>query len=71
MYYVVTDKETSEFNIKFMRDFINILIILIGAFLLACVIFIENLSYDEAGCLVFVGVLFVFLGWVYNSFLDK
>ena len=54
-----------------MGDFINILIILIGAFLLACVIFVENLSYDEAGCLVFVGVLFVFLGWVYNSFLDK
>ena len=51
-----------------MRDFINTLIILIGTFILACVIFIENPSYDEASCLVFVGVLFVFLGWVYNSF---
>lgn len=54
-----------------MRDFINILIILIGAFLLACVIFVENLSYDETGCLVFVGVLLVFLGWIYNIFLNK
>lgn len=54
-----------------MRDFINILIILIGAFLLYCVVFIESLSYDAAGCIGVAGFIFISLGWFYNSFGDK
>lgn len=54
-----------------MGDFINILIILIGAFLLACVVFVESLSYDAAGCLGVAGFIIILLGWYYNSFGDK
>lgn len=54
-----------------MRDFINILIILIGAFLLACVVFVESLSYDAAGYIGVAGFIFILLGWFYNSFGDK
>lgn len=53
-----------------MRNFINIIIILIGAFLLACVIFIENLSYDASGCLGVVGFIFIVLGWYANTFIE-
>lgn len=51
-----------------MKRFVNIIIILIGAFLLVCVVFIESLSHDAAGWLGFVGFVLVILGWCANTF---